>query len=349
MNRILTLAVVFLCLAVSARAQQRLDIRSLPTPSKTIVHTHVSGLRVLPGLAGIGINWDFSNLPSGIVSQHRYLSLAELPSSVRDSFPLAQVAVRIDTVTTLYATVGNYFRLLGYVTPNTQLTVTTDPYDTRPTEIVHTGRLLDSYKGVIRVGGVNGQIVRRSGVHSLEYDGFGTLVLPRESYSDVARISRIGSTLDSLVTPTVTIVVRTNTRRTTYQKFNSDTILLEIVETTTSTTRNGQPVGTPLTIHGITYVGDNSVTDVHEATLTPLSLYPNPTNGNTLTVVGIGGLIESISAFDPAGSAVSGLVLMPKSEVEASILLPQLSVGQYVLVCTLTDGSVRILTFQISR
>lgn len=348
MYRPLLLGLITILLSVSATAQQPLDARSLPSPSKQFSRTVSDPTGIVPGPGGVGLTWDFRNLRLGAQQIQSYLSLQELPPVVRDSFPSAQVGIRIDTTLSLYATVGKYFRLIGVVTPNTQLTVTTDPYDTRPTEIVYSGRLIDAHKAVIRVGGGSGPTINRFGQTAVEYDGFGTLILPKATYSNVARITTTGTTMDTLVVGAVTTVVRRATRRTTYQVFNSDTSLLEIEESTTSTSRNGQQVGQPVTQRSVIYYGWESTTGVDEDGSKNLVVSPNPSNGSVVNINGFDGEVASIGVFDITGSRIDG-ASWSRYGSGLRISLPNLGTGSYVVTLERGDGSVRVMPITVLR
>lgn len=348
MYRPLLLGLISILLSVSATAQQPLDARSLPTPSKRFSRTIADPTGVVPGPGGVGRTWDFRNLRPGPEQIQTYLAFGELPQSVRDSFPTAQVGINIDTTLSLYATVGKYFRLIGVVTPNTQLTVTTDPYDTRPTEIVYSGRLIDAHKAIIRVGGGSGPTINRFGQTAVEYDGFGTLILPKATYSNVARITTTGSTTDTLVIGAATTVVRRATRRTTYQVFNSDTSLLEIEESTTTTTRNGQQVGQPVTRRSVIHFGWESTTSVEEDRSRSIVVSPNPSNGSVVNLNGFDGEVASIGVFDITGSRIDG-ASWSRNSSGVRISLPNLGTGSYVITLERGDGSVRVMPITVLR
>lgn len=349
MYRPLLLCLISILLSVSALAQQPLDERSLPKPSKSFSRTIADPTGVLPGPGGVGLTWDFRNLRPRNEQIQSYLSFLELPPAVRDSFPTAQVGIRVDTTLSLYATVGKYFRLIGVVTPNTQLTVTTDPYDTRPTEIVYSGRLIDAHKALIRVGGGSGPTINRFGQTAVEYDGFGTLILPKATYSNVARITTTGSTTDTLVIGAVTTVVRRSVRRTTYQVFTSDTVLLEIEESTTITTRNGQQVGQPITQRSVIHYGWETTSSVDEDWSKDLVVSPNPSNGSVVNVTGIEDEVASIQIFDITGSRITASSWSRSGQSDLRISLPNLGTGSYVITLERVDGSVRVVPITVLR
>ncbi len=295
------------------------------------------------------MTWDFSKLPNGVQQIQSYLAANQIPRAVRDSFPGTQVAISTDTTLALYAIVGRYFRLLGVVTPKTQMSVVTDPYDTRPTEIVYTGRLIDAYRAVIRVTGPGGGIVRRTGTHAISYDGFGTLILPARQYTDVARLTTTGATTDSLVVNAVTTVTRMATRRTTYQVFSSDTVLLEIVEVQTTVTRNGQQIGQPTTATTVIHYGNANPNSVDEEATRFATVVPNPSNGSALRIQAFSKDLQSLHVFDVAGLRVEGITWERRGDNDLAVTLPGLSSGAYVVVLESAGGSTRVLPFTVLR
>jgi len=349
MKQILAFLVITSLAFVSAFAQPKLDVRTLPTPSKNISRTIVTTPNVSPGASGAGVVWDFRNLMGTGQEKQQYLSRSELPDSIRAQYPLAQVGVLADTTLTLFRAVGRYFQILGITTPRTQMTVVVDPYDTRPTEIVYTGQLLDAYKATLRVNATPQLVGSRLGQHSVRYDGFGTLILPKNQYQEVARLTILGNTTDSFTISGANVVIKATTRRTTFQRVTDDTILLDIAETLTSITRNGQPVGSPITTTAVTHVGFEQTTSVgnSESEHTALAL-PNPSNGKDLTISGIyGEEVLHADVYSIAGSRVDHVRWQIKSTQSIAVSLPAVSSGRYLAVIETISGAIKIIPFVV--
>lgn len=348
MNQTLTCLVVAFLAFVGAIAQPTMDVRTVPTPTKNIARTIVTTPNVSPGSSGVGVVWDFRNLAGIVEQKQQYLSESELPDSVLELYPQVEVGVRVDTTLTLYRTVGNYFQMLGIVTPRTQMTVVVDPYDTRPTEIVYSGQLLDAYRATLRVNAPTPVLGNRVGQHNVRYDGFGTLILPKQQYQDVGRLTILGSTTDSFLIGGSRVVIIATTRRTTFQRVTGDTILLDIEETQTSITRNGQPVGNPITTSVVTYAGFNGATSVNDAEPAPLVLaLPNPSNGKELTIAGLVGDVRNAAVYTLSGSIVDHVSWQLKNASSISLSLPSVSSGKYVVVIETIVGTLKIVPFVV--
>ncbi len=330
------LLVLLTLLPTMAWAQPRLDTRSVPSPPKSFVQTRFDATGLVFGTPGREQVWDFRSLPPGQLQNRRYLSPSEFPPSVRDSFPSAQFGIQVDTVLSVYAVQGRYLRLLGTVGSNTQLTVGPDPYDTRPTEIVFSGTIIDAHSGAIRVGTATG---RRFGQTSTTYDGYGSLQTPVGRYDSVARLSTIGNTFDTLQTGSDIIVVRRSFRSVVYQSIVSDTQLLVFDDITTSITRNGSPVGLPNRTVSGAYHGSNPATSVDSDALFPnVTVAPCPLRGSVCSVAGLPFTPLSVRLFSMAGPEVHDVQWTPDADGRVSISMPYITPGAYILLIGIPDG-----------
>lgn len=330
------LPAIVMVIAMPLLAQPTLDQRTLPRPTKTLTRSFADTTGVRPGQAGSNAIWNFSFLQQRSQYTQRILSRADLAADVIDSFPQVQIAVVNDTTTNLFARVGQTFRLLGTISPTARLTVSPDPYDTRPTEIVFDGTSTDTYRGTIRVQ--TGQALRRGGTDSLTYDGHGTLFLPTRTYTGVARLYRRTLTLDTLNQGPQTIIIRRSTQTWTYQQDTSDVELLEITQSTQQVTRNGQPVGTPITTKTVSYLpeGPNSVDPDH----TQRTAFPNPLQGAVLSIDDVDIDVARVQLIDMHGAELE-VSAWQRANDRLLVTIPAVANGVYSVVLTSPTGVVR--------
>lgn len=335
-QRLLPAALVMV-FAMPLLAQPTLDERTLPRPTKTLTRLVADTTGVRPGQAGPSVTWNYAFLQQRTQYTQRILRRSDLAPDVIDSFPNVQIAVVNDTTLNLFARVGTTFRLLGTVTPAARLTVSPDPYDTRPTEIVYDGTSVDTYRGTIRVQ--TGQILRRGGTDTLTYDGYGTLVLPSRTYTNVARLYRRTLTLDTLNQGPQTIIIRRSTQTWTYQQDTSDVELLEITQSTQQVTRNGQPVGTPFTTKTVSFIGDGS-TSAADEDHTHRIAFPNPLQGATLYIDDVDVDVARIRLVDLHG-AEHDVRAWQRTDDRLLVTIPNMANGVYTIMLISPSGVTR--------
>lgn len=321
-----------------ADAQPLLDSRTLPAPTKTILLFNCDTTGVRPGPGGVDMLWLFNNLkvrpqvpPDGSI---RYIPIQEFPPELRDSFPQAQVGIVDGIITTAFATEGSTFRMLGSTSPQSNLTVASaDPYDTRPSELTFNEPFVDSWRALVWPKS-GGPTPKRIGIDTVVYDGFGTLVLPKQGpFTDVARLTRRSTTYDTVLQGPSLFITTTQTTTSTWLPSTSNEVLLEIVSSRTTTTRNGIPVGQPILGRSVrAQQWDTSAPNSVDVEYQHSSIFPNPVFNNVLFINDLPFEPLTLSLVDVSGQRIS----LPETTLVGlnswRIAIPETSSGVYSLV-----------------
>lgn len=328
----------------SAWAQRPLTASSLP--SGPLQYTQVvNGARIAFDSGGRARVWNYSDIGGGGERIVSHLAPSSLLPSVLAQFPATQVAVRIDSTLTLYATVGQFFRQLGVVTPNTQTAVVIDPYDTRPTEIVYSGRIIDAHRADIRITTTPPYTGTRRGLSTSSYDAAGTLLIPGAQLDNIARLNTMMVTIDTISNGTQTLVVRTETRRLTYQQVDNPIIFLDHSLVIRTVTRNGVAIAPPDTARTTAYYG-RLVTSVEDGIAGPApSVTPNPVVSDLVVVRNVFFVPSSIELLGTDGSVVSIRNWNADGSSAIHVTMPSVANGAYSL--RLYHGDGRVLSIPV--
>ncbi|NQW30540.1 MAG: hypothetical protein HQ472_08510 [Ignavibacteria bacterium] len=333
-KQLITLAVMILG-AVCAVAQPNLNLGSLPAAGTSYTQLYADTANVRIGLPGIGVTWNFSQLKQRIEAPNetivRYLSPLNTTSQFRILFPTNEVAVVEDTVQGAYGSVGGFWRNLGATTTATDMVVSaSDPYDTRPIEVVFNDKHTDDFKATINVRATSVKL-SRGGSATFVYDGYGTLTLPAKEITEVARITTVLITSDTLIIGPATFVLTSTDTTTTWQRTNSARILLKISTAATRTTRNGQPFGTPMYKKTVSYSKGENSTSVFESTADML-MWPHPVTSEQLCLRGIQGEIETMELVSIQGVGLGQVEFQRLDESTVQCSIPPTANGMHTLL-----------------
>ena len=350
MYRVLQLIALVVVASASAVAQLPLSERSLPSEPLRYIQSVTQSDLVAFDSGGRNRVWNYSSLQEGRERLVTHLTPAALSPSVIAQFPLTQVAVQSDTVLTLYARVGQFFRQLGTITPSTQTAVVIDPYDTRPTEIVYSGRIIDAHRADLRVTTTPPYTGSRRGQSTTSYDAAGTLILPSFVFTNVARLSTMMITVDTLRGGSQTLIVRTETRRMTFQEVNSPIILLDHSNVIRTVSRGGSPVGQPDTVVTTAFLARDPVTSVGDAqSQAHPSVTPSPATSNYLRVHGLQTTPISIVLVSINGMQTPVTDWTGASAETINVSLPSVANGVYTLRMQMIHGNVVTVPLVILR
>lgn len=137
------------------------------------------------GSAGANVTWDFSDIvPSGTTYNFDFV----VPSSTPyvSHFPEATVAYEFSGSYDYYLADANTFTRLGAQTST--LLDYANPQDHLRYPFTYNSTYVDTFSGTFVSGGVT---YDRSGTFTSEADGYGTLILPDDTLTDVLRIKSI--------------------------------------------------------------------------------------------------------------------------------------------------------------
>jgi hypothetical protein len=326
-------------------AQPNLMIQSLPAPFTrfSMYVCDTTGIRV--GAPGIGQVWSYSNLlrrgSDTTLTIHTDKTI--LKSPVREKFPNAEVVVVDDTTTSVFRTINGQWRLEGWITPNSEMVAGADPYDVRPVEVVVNNPKYDVFNGIITTPFPTPGPKTVTGSHSYVYDGYGQLILPDNSYDNVARITqRDTMSVDVTIGPQKAFV-KTFSRKTSWQEITNDIPLLVIDESTIQVvnTSNVSLFG-PFTFKTVRYLRKFLFTGVKEEPNEALLIAPSPSSSDVLTISGIDADPAHVVVINTIGQTVECAV----SRTVAGLTLDvhELALGTYH-VLIMDGGLLRTASF----
>ena len=329
--------VAIVAIAGPLAAQPNLGDATIPTPSKSFTYIQALTEGVDPGPGGVDVVWDFSGLVQDPalpdLVRVNYLMPSQMPSELQAAFPTADRAVQIDTVIDVYQKTDTTLRWLGAQSPSASaMASTTDPYDTRPIEIVFNQPTTDTYTGSLTVD-VGPVTFERAGFSQVIYDGFGEVILPGGvKYGNVARVFENTTVTDSTQLGPDIFVVKTRVGKISYQNASNDSVYVVITSVTITSTRNGIEEQPPVNIETVRYIFDDNASGVNEEDLSnSLSVYPNPTLGSSIVVQGIESMPSSIYIIDGKGQRASAVAFTSEGNGSIRITLPALSSGVHLV------------------
>lgn len=345
MKSILPVLIALFCLGISATAQPNLRSTTLPAPFKTfgMRPCDTTGVRVGPG--GTGLTWNYANLKTAGTDSviTSYSDSTALTMAQRTRFRNAEVVVKDDTTTSIYRTVTGSWRLVGRITPTTEMVVGVDPYDVRPSEIVFNDPKSDKYNGnYTSAFPVQGSRPFTGG-HSYVYDGLGTLQLPLKTYVNVARVTWRDSVSVTVQIGATSGFLRIITRTVSWQEVNSNVPLLVIEEKTISVVDDkGAPLASQLSTRSVRIRGEGQSTSVTDDPFYSLLVWPSPASGDHITVKGL--LLDpaTVTVINAAGQAVA----CPVSSIDSDLRIDVRSLPAgtfYVLIAE--DYRIRTASF----
>jgi hypothetical protein len=145
----------------------------------------------LPGTAGPAQSWDFSSLTTDSLIDITFVDPATTPDAA--SFPLATIAADNDSgyAYSAFGATGGQF--LGLSFTGLATIVYSDPMQMVVYPATHLTTWTDAFAANFTIGGFP---ISRTGTISAEVDGYGTLIMPYGTLSDVLRVSYVEDTND---------------------------------------------------------------------------------------------------------------------------------------------------------
>jgi hypothetical protein len=151
---------------------------------------------VSPGSAGTSQVWDFSALVSAGTESFSYIDAATAPSSF--SFPAATLATLNPATTTnnFYSATSSALYIEGYFygSPSNQTVPYSDPQQVMNYPFSMGSGFIDNYRGTYISGP---STIIRNGVNTVNADGYGTLILPYGTLSNVLRVAVVDQYTDT--------------------------------------------------------------------------------------------------------------------------------------------------------
>jgi len=206
---------------------------------------------VVPGQGGANVTWNFSNITvKPDQHQNNWVDPKSTPHAA--SFAEATHCEQSDTVYSYFVLEKGRWTRLGEESQAFQSGRWADPLDVAKVPWSYN----ESYSDVARHSfTTNGVPVKRGGTISGKYDGYGTLILPKGTFSNVLRISYTQVIIDTITIDAgpftiVTIVKSTITSSSWFEPNNSE-FLFNITDVVAQTTMSG-PAPSDQTIYAKT-------------------------------------------------------------------------------------------------
>jgi hypothetical protein len=331
MNRSLLAFIFVLCSCLSALAQPNLRKQTLPAPfsSFSMYVCDTTGVRTgSPGTAQI---WNYASLVKR--GNDTTFTIYTDKSVLKDpaKFPNGEVVVIDDTTTSIYRTINNQWRLEGWITPTTEMVVGVDPYDVRPSEIVFNDPKFDIFNGTVQSPFPTPGAKNVTGAHAYVYDGFGQLVLPDFTYNNVARTTQRDTLSVEVTIGPQKAVVKTISRKTSWQEVSSNIPLFIIDESTIQVfNANNVSLFGPFSFKTVRYRRHGQTTDVQEDPSHSLLVAPCPSSGDQVTIMGLIADPRTVLVINAIGEQM----VCPTSQTEQGVKIDirDLSKGSYTVL-----------------
>lgn len=269
------------------------------------------GVYVNPGPGGNNVTWDMSSLNStSIAVTNATPANASFPNSTITMETVGETSMYLNLGPTSYAIEGFYNSV------NSLLFTYTDPNVVYQFPLSMSTDFVDNFTCNYTT---NGYDFVRSGTHSVEADGYGTLITPSGTYTDVLRLRMIQDYSDY------------NSTFGTYDYYAEIYVWVKAgyhnelasVSTLTSSLGNSS--------YGL-YLEDET-SGLSEESLSSISIYPNPAT-DIVHIDSDGASITSLRLIDLNGNTV-----LEEEQSVASIDIQDLPKGVYTLIVTTAEGT----------
>lgn len=195
------LLLIGLALSVTTlMAQPTITSEVMPGPGGSFVLVDFDAEGFNPGAAGAGVTWDFSDIDvSGTINTTQVVDADDAPSS--GDFPDANIAWTSDEINyTFYNSTSSVLELWGVVTDDPDFGSIVVPYEDGEELLVFPLNYGDDNSDDFSASfSVTGFDAVREGTTTMEVDGYGTLQLPGNTYTDVLRVKVVQDYSDEIV------------------------------------------------------------------------------------------------------------------------------------------------------
>lgn len=135
-----------------------------------------------PGAGGANVTWNFSTLTSSGTNTFSYVSSSSTPNGA--SFPNANIAYTVSGMTDYYSATGSTYARAGAYGNNTAISYS-DVEQLLSYPFTYNSTFVDSFKSTYTSNGIT---LQRLGKITATADGYGTLVLPNGTVTNVLRV-----------------------------------------------------------------------------------------------------------------------------------------------------------------
>ena len=183
----LLFSICLLVLHLSSQAQPTLTLANSVVPAgETQTFQLVEAELLNQGAAGANVTWNFSNLTlSGVSTQEVTVGASGTPYAAQ--FPNADIAIEAEGSYVYFDVTSSNYTLLGIASADI-----TSIYSNPETVFVFPFTYGDNHEDdFYATGSLGGNTQYRFGTTTVTADGYGTLILPSGTYTNVLRIHAV--------------------------------------------------------------------------------------------------------------------------------------------------------------
>lgn len=340
----ITLLITVSILSFCASAQPVLTSNTNPTIGYTVQLASADTTGINEGLGGNNQIWDFSSLTKvGNTFSYNYTAASATLYSAK--YPNATIAFTNQTAQGIsgysyISTSSSAYEMWGTATGDLKL-VYTNSQILLQLPFTSTSSFDDYFEGTgTNLMGVT--TTYRKGNMYVEADGFGTLLLPGKTFTNVLRVKLVQDFVDSTIISGNAYLYKYTI--TTYSFMHDDyrQQLLNISYTQVKSPFTGN---TTLTKSVIYYPG-NSVSAIEELIKNNVSVYPNPADGQFTITVPAGAENAAVEIMDITGKTIVGY---PVTQSQAVISSNGLPTGIYTVRVTYNSSVMSVQKIAITH
>jgi hypothetical protein len=163
----------------------------VPLPGESVNFHGIAGAVVDCGLAGANQTWDLSTHTSPTWTISNYISPqnALLPTD----FPDATVVAQTSGIETYFSSSANFYFVEGQHSPGQSKITYTDKREILVFPLTYNTSYTGTFAADVLNISAGGQLFSRVGTTTITGDGYGTLILPYATVSDVLRVNIVTS------------------------------------------------------------------------------------------------------------------------------------------------------------
>jgi hypothetical protein len=297
----------------------------LPLWGESLGQRNFDASAVSEGPGGAAQNWDFSGIPTLGGGAIHVIHPSEAPNF--KDYPNASLVLQQDTNYVYYEGNSSTFSLWGLYLANNQA-IYSNPDEHLAFPLTYGKVNVDVFEGIFDVDVPNFGRVRshRYGTSSMEVDGYGTLILPNQTYANALRIHLLSEQTDSIRLLFFDSVIHTTIESYQWLVAGQHTSIMSITKTVTDVQ--------PTPIYSGAFLDMTLGLNAEIATGNQLRVYPvMAKEAVTLTYSMTQANTVNITIYDTHGKlievVVNGEVL--SGEYRQSVSLEHYSPGVYIV------------------
>jgi hypothetical protein len=317
-NLIITYLLLFAAFGAFPQGPTLTSSNSAPQPGDSFTRYNADTTGVIPGNAGAGIIWNFSNL---VAQNTNFTFNYVVPSATPygSLFPDATVSYSNDPSYGYYKVTSSEYEIIG-MSSSLNSWLYSNPEIMFSYPFSYGNNLVDSLFATSFYLGINHY---RIGTRTTVADGYGTLVLPSGTYTNLLRVKVIQNYSDSSSTNVIHVYGVTYSW---YDGVNKNPALT--ISTLSNTTGGNTTSSKSVTISSVV----NGVAD-NNTRIEAIVLYPNPSNNKvSITLPDTWATIDNIISVHNTGGLLISQQHVRNKSIELDI--STLPGGMYIINIT---------------